>query len=210
MTVLKVFALHWTVGHRQGHERESLSTVCSPCPLSLQLPSLFGLFFFSSSSLSCQPSGIPIGIPSWSGGTVDGVLASTVPSLASMCWLEPSGCPRPLSEGCEQVSYLWLDQKSEEISVVSWCPLSLLWDDIFKGEMFKLENWYLIQPTQTMLVCSSSQCSVFCLWRPDPVILYLKLYLKYSCPRANPLSWSSYNSPLVSQLFRARPWWLTW
>ena len=58
-----------------------------------------------------------MGIPSESGGTVDGVLASTVPSLASTCWLEPSGRPRPLS-GCEQGSHLWLDQKSE-ISVVS-------------------------------------------------------------------------------------------
>ena len=41
--------------------------------------------------------------------------------------------------------------------------LFLLLDDCFKGEMFKLENQYLIQPTQTTLGFSSPQCSVFCL-----------------------------------------------
>ena len=80
VTVLKVIARHWTLGHCQGHERGSLPTDCSPCPLSLQLPSLFGLFLFSSSSWGCQPSGVPAGVPSWSGGTVDGALASMVPS----------------------------------------------------------------------------------------------------------------------------------
>ena len=81
--------------------------------------------------------------------------------------------------------------------------LFLLLDDRFKGEMFKLENRYLIQPTQTTLGFSSPQCSVFCLWRPEPVMRYFK----YRCSVANPLGWS-YNSPSVSQLLRTRPWWL--
>ena len=101
----------WIVAAVAAKSLQSCPTLCNPIDGSPPGSPIPGI-------LQASLQEILMGIPSQSGGTVDGVLASTVPSLASTCWLEPSGHPRPLSEGCEQGSYLWLDQKSE-ISVVS-------------------------------------------------------------------------------------------
>lgn len=123
--------------------------------------------------------------------------------------------PLPASTGWSQlgVQSLYLSDVSR-FHIFGWArslrrsesspdALSLLLDDFFKGGMFKLENC-MSYPSPN---CAGQlQLPLFssCLWRPEPVILMLQF--KYGCSIANPLSWSSYNSPLLSQLLRTTLW----